>query len=432
MKGIMSNLKILNKLKEDLKQGKTLILFTSLQTSGSIIRMISPLVIAGIFTEQMWGRYSLCEPVVFFFSALFIISARNPFIVYANEERSQTGFIRKTFSVQCVFLAASVVLFLSVILIFGKSIAWIANIKQNELIYVSLAFFALIIKDFAGNLFMAMNQRIKNAILEISFGLLTLAFILIFYLLHWIDIKWIFLSYFFAALLVLAGTLFAINFKMLLPLFFDRKHLEKMLIFTFWGMAGAVSSYVINWAGVWLLKYYTGDIEQSGSYNLGFKFFKGFTILTYIASGYFLPHLSEHANNKEKIKAYLFHKRPRILLLGAACLALAWVISPYFLNLLYPGKFSAAGTVIRILIIGSFAFLYTAMYFPLFTALKKYKFIQIIIVTQVILNFAMSILLIPRYNLSGAAIATVLSYIYLAIAMECYYQLQIRTILIPA
>lgn len=429
MENIMSNLKILNKIKTDLIQGKTLILFTSIQTAGSVIRMISPLVIAGIFTENMWGRYSLCEPVVFFFSALFILSARNPFIVYANEERSQTGFIRKTFSAQCIFLAVSIVLFLAVILFFGKFIARLANIKQNELIYVSLAFFALIIKDFSGNLFMAMNQRIRNAILEITFGILTLVFIFIFYLFNWIELKWIFLSYFFAALLVLGGTLFAINFKMLLPLFFDSKHFSKMLIFTFWGMAGAVSSYLINLVGVWLLKYYTGNIEDSGSYNLGFKFFKGFTILAYIASGYFLPHLSEHAKNTEKIKAYLFHKRPRILLLGASCLAFAWVVAPSVLNLLYPGKYPDAGLVIRILIIGSFAFLYTAMYFPLFTALKKYKFIQIIIVTQVILNFAMSLLLIPRYNISGAAIATVVSYIYLAIAMEFYYQLKVRKML---
>ena len=428
MKGVMSNHKILSKLKEDLKQGKTLILFTSLQTTGSVIRMLSPLVIARIFSEEMWGRYSFCEPVVFFFSALFILSARNPFIVYANEERVQTGFIRKTFSIQCIFLAASIALFLGVILLFGKFIANIAKIKEGDLIYVSLAFLALIIKDFAGNLFMAMNQRIRNAILEISFGTFTLGFIFIFYLFNWIDIKWIFLSYFFAALLVLTGTLFAINFKLLVPLFFDIKHLEKMLSFTFWGMAGAVSSYVINWGGVWLLGYYTGDIEQSGSYNLGFKFFKGFTILTYIASGYFLPHLSEHANNTQKIKAYLYHKRPRILLLGAVFLALAWLVAPSALNLLYPGKYTDAGLVIRILIIGSFAFLYTAMYFPLFTALKKYKFIQIIILTQVILNFAMSILLIPRYNISGAAIATAISYFYLAIGFEYYYRTKLKQI----
>lgn len=423
----MPDMKILNKFKEDLKQGKTLIMFTSLQTAGAALIMVAPLVIAGLFSKEMWDRYSLCEPVVLFFSALFILSARTPFIVYANEERGQTGSIRKTFSVQCILFAVSIGLFLAVILIFGKIIASFAEIKSSELIYVSLAFFAFLIKDFAGNLFMAMNQRIRNAIIEMTFGILTLSFLFAFFLFNWIDLKSVFLSYFFASLLVLAGSIAAIDYKALLPLVFDRHQFSKMLIFTFWGMAGAISSYLINWAGVLLLRYYG---ESSGTYNLGFKFFKGFTILTYIASGYFLPHLSENISNPEKIKAYLFHKRPRILLLGACCLALAWVIMPYVLNLLYQDKYAEAGHIVRILIIGSFAFLYTAMYFPLFISLKRYKFIQIVIVIQVILNIILSLILIPRYKMFGAAIATVFSYFYLAIIFEYYYRIKLKKIII--
>jgi O-antigen/teichoic acid export membrane protein len=425
----MPDLKIFKKIKEDLKQGKTLLLFTSLQTAGSVIRMVSPLVIMWIFSKKMWGRYSLCEPLVYFFSALFITSARSPFIVYANEERSQTGFIRKTFSGQCVFLSASIAVFLIVLLIFGKLIAGIADIEQSNLIYVALAFFALTIKDFAGNLFLAMNQRIQNAILEISFGLLTLAFIFLFYLFNWIEIKWIFLSYFLAALFVMAGTIFSINFKALLPLHFEKKHFEKMLIFTFWGMAGAVSSYLINWVGVWLLKY-NSNIETSGIYNVAFKFFKGFMILSYILATYFLPHISENLDKPEKIKSYLHYKRPKILLLGIGCLAIAWLIIPTFLNILYHGKYDEAVSTIRILIIGSAVFLYTVMYFPILGAMKLYKFLQVINITQVIINIILSVLLIPKYGILGAAIAVVISYIYFAIATELYYRHSIKNILI--
>ena len=427
MNNLMPDLKILNKIKENFKQGRILIIFTFLQTVGSVLIMAVPLIIAKFFSEDMWGRYSLCEPVVLFFSALFILSARTPFIVYANEERVKTGTIHKTFSVQCIFLVASISIFLVIILIFGKFITDMAKIKMIELFYVALAFFAFIIKDFAGNLFMAMNQRIRNSIVEISFGIFTLSFIFLFFLFNKIALKSVFLSYFFASLIVLVGVLSVIDFKVLLPIYFDKQQLSKMLEFTFWGMAGAVSSYLINWAGVLLLRYYA-TIEDSGTYNLAYKFFKGLTILIYIASGYFLPHLSENSSNRQKIKAYLFHKRPLILILGAGCLALAWFVIPFALNLFYPDKYIGAGRVVRILIIGSFAFLYTAMYFPLFVALKRYKFIQIIIVTQVVLNIALSLLIIPRYNLSGAAIASTISYLYLTIAMEFYYQFRVRNV----
>ncbi len=425
----ISNLKILQKLKEDLKQGKTLITFTFLQTAGAIFGMAAPLVIAKLFAKDMWNRYSLCEPVIFFFSALFILSAKTPFIVYANEERGKTGSIRKTFSIQCIFFATSISLFLIVISVFGKNITAFAEINRVELIYVAMAFFAFIMKDFAGNLFMALNRRTENALLEFAFGILTLTFMVVFYLFNWIDLKSIFLSYFLASLMVLAVSLTSIDFKLLLPLDFNRKHFSEMLNFTLWGMAGALSSYIINWAGVLLLRYYA-TIDESGTYNLAFKFFKGFTILTYIASGYFLPHISENIDNVKKIKAYLYHKRPRILLLGAAGLALAWVIMPSVLNLLYPGKYEGIGLVIRILLIGNIAFLYTAMYYPLFVALKAYKFIQITNVTQVIINIVLSLILINRNGLIGAAIATVLSYIYLAVVTEWYYKLKLKKLLL--
>jgi O-antigen/teichoic acid export membrane protein len=419
---------MLKKLKSEFAQAKTLLGFTMLQTTGQTAGMAIPLVIAWLFSKEMWGRYSFCEPVIFFFSALLILSAKPPFIVYANQERSKTGSIRKTFSIQCIFLAASVFLFFAVILIGIHPITTFAKITKTELMYVSLAFLAIIMKDFAGNIFMAMNQRIKNAFVELAFGALTLSFIVVFYFLHWIDLKSVFLSYFLASLLILAVSLFTIDFKMLLPLGFDHSHFSEMFNFTLWGMAGAVSSYLINWAGILLLGYYA-TIEDSGTYNLAYKFFKGFAILIYITSGYFLPHISENIDNPQKINVYLFHKRPRILLLGIICLAIAWVIMPSILNLLYPNKYADAGLVIRILIIGSAAFLYTAMYYPLFVAMKMYKFIQIATVTQVILNIALSLLFIPRYGLSGAAIATVFSYIYLAIVTEGYYRLKLMTVL---
>ncbi len=414
-------MKILNKITENLKQGKTLIIFTSLQA----LVMAVPLIVAKFLTKDMWDRYSICESVILFFSALFFLSARNPVIVYANEERSKTGTIHKTFSIQCIFLITSIILFLAIILIFRNFIAKTAEIKMIELFYVALAFFAFILKDFAGNLFMALNQRIRNSLVEVSFGIFTLSFMLVFFLLKRIELKSVFLSYFFASLIVLIGVLSVIDFKVLLPFVFDKKHFSKMLVFTFWGMAGAISSYLISVAGVLLLRYF-GNIGESGTYNFANKFSKGFTVLIYIASGYFLPHLSENIDNPQKIKAYLFHKRPLILLLGGLCFTLAWVIIPYAIDVVYPGKFIGAGHIVKILILGSFAFLYTAMYFPLFVALKRYKFIQIIILTQLILYFVFSLIMIPHFKLSGAAIATVISYFYLALIFEFYYRITIK------
>ncbi|MEJ2646839.1 MAG: polysaccharide biosynthesis C-terminal domain-containing protein [Sedimentisphaerales bacterium] len=431
MNNVESNPKIFDKLKEDFRQGRTLLTFTTLQTTGAILRMAAPLVVAWLFSESMWNRYSLCEPVIFFFSALLILSAKTPFIIFANQERNETGVIRKTFSIQCIFLATSVSLFLFVIGVFGTFIASIAKIDRIELIFLSLAFFGFVIKDFASNLFMALNRRTANAILEFSFGTLTLAFIAMFYFLKWIDLKTIFLSYFFASLLVLGVTLLVIDFKVLSPLVFDYRQFREMLDFTLWMIAGTVSSTVIGSIGLYALRYFAASMENApGTYNLAYKFFKGFTILIYIIPSYFLPHISANIRKPEKMRAYLFHKRPLVLFLGVTGFALAWIFMPYFLNLFYHNKYDDVGFLLRIFLIGNVVFLYTAMYGPILGALKIYKFQQIVALSQLVVNFVLSLLLIPRFNLVGAALATVLSYFYLAIVYEYYYRKKLKRLVL--
>jgi len=420
-------LAMLRRISSEFAQAKTLLGFAAIQVLGQALAMAVPLVIAGLFSKDMWGRYSLCEPVIFFFSAILILSAKTPFIIFANQERVQTQSIRKSFSIQGIFLVTSILLFVFTLVAFGGPISKFANIGTVELFYIALAFFAIIMKDFAGNIFMAVGQRITNAFVEFSFGLLTLGFILIFYLLGWVDLRSVFLAYFLASLLVLAGSMFALDRRMLWPLSFDRAQFIEMRNYTLWMMAGTVSSYIISWVGVWLLKRYA-TIEDSGTYNLAFKFFKGFSVLIYVLAAYFLPYISENIFKPEKIRAYLFHKRPRILIFGILCFVFAWMIIPTVLGLMYHGKYSDAGHVVRILIFGNFAFFYAGMYGPILGALKIYRFPQVLSISQVILNIVLSLLLIPRFGVTGAALSAVLSFVYQAIAFELFYQFKIKKI----
>lgn len=424
------NLKILQKLKEDLKQGKTLVTFTFLQTAGAVLGMAAPLVIMKFLSNDMWGRYSLCEIVIFFFSALLILSAKTPFIIFANQERNKTGTISRSFSIQCIFFAASVCLFLIVTGVFPKVITAFVEINPADLKYVAFAFFAFIMKDFGANLFMALNRRTANALLEFAFGTLTMTLLVVFYYLNWFNLKSIFLSYFIASLIILLICLAVVNFKMLLPLVFDRSQFKQMLDFTLWMAAGTVSSTVISLIGLSTLRFCGVSLDNIGQYSAANKFFKGFMTLIYIIPSYFLPHISLNIGNPEKIRAYLFHKRPRVWLLGLAGFAFAWLVIPYVLNLIYADKYNDAVPILRIMLIACVIFLHTAMYGPLFGALKIYKFQQIVAVTHLIVNLILSLMLIPRFGSTGAAIAIVLSYFYLAIVYEYYYRKKLKMLVL--
>ena len=196
-------------------------------------------------------------------------------------------------------------------------------------------------------------------------------------------------------------------------------------------IAGTVSSTVIGSIGLYALRYFAASMENApGTYNLAYKFFKGFTILIYIIPSYFLPHISANIRKPEKMRAYLFHKRPLVLFLGVTGFALAWIFMPYFLNLFYHNKYDDVGFLLRIFLIGNVVFLYTAMYGPILGALKIYKFQQIVALSQLVVNFVLSLLLIPRFNLVGAALATVLSYFYLAIVYEYYYRKKLKRLVL--
>jgi O-antigen/teichoic acid export membrane protein len=416
------------RMKKEFEQGKALLQFGFLQTLGYIVATLIPLAVAKLFSEELFGRYSLGEMIVFFFVTLFILSIRVPFIVFANQERAESGKIHRSFSIQCMFLGTDLVLFSIVCLVFRKQLMAFAKIDSRELLAIALAFFAMSFKDFISNLFMALNEKIKSALVELSFGIVALLVLYIFYLADWVNLKSVFLTYFISSLIVFLAYLGFVNFKMLRPVIFDKKYFSQMLNFTLWTAFAAIAVYLINWGGIAILRKYA-SLEDTGVFSLAYKFFKGFMALIYPIATYFLPFISENINDAAKIRTYLYYKRPRVFLLGTAGFAAAFFIIPWFINLIYGDKFQNAVPITRILLFGAIAYLYTAFYNPLIAALKKYKFAQIASITQVVLNIVLNLALIPRMGTYGAALATVIAYIYLLLVYEVYFRLKLAKML---
>jgi O-antigen/teichoic acid export membrane protein len=418
-----------HKIKQEFKQGKTLLQFGFLKAVGQAMGMIMPLVIAKFFSPELFGSYSLAKMVVFFFTSLLIASAQAPFIVFANQERVKTGRISKSFTVQCTFLLVSLFAFLFINLIFNKAIIAFAQISLVDLVFISLAFLGLAGKAFVANLFMALGERIKNAVVELVFGGSTLAMVLILSLTGNINLMTVFLVYFVSAVLVVVLFLKTIDFGLLLPFDFDQKYLKEMFNFAKWVVFGATAVYFINWGDNLVLRLFVpmGDI---GEYNLGYQFFKGVVMLTFIINAYFLPFISENIKDSAKMRDYLFNKRPKIFVLGLAAIGLLFVIAPYFFSFVYGDTYLNSASVLRILLLGAVLILYNTFYIPILNALKKYKFTQIVIILQVLLNLLLDFLLIPLMGLFGAAVATVSAYFCWVVTIEVYFRVKLKKLLI--
>jgi len=418
---------MLRKVRHQFREGKTLITFTSLRALGQMLGMIIPLVVAKFFSPDLFGSYSLARMIAFFFLALLISSSQVPFIIFANQEKARSGKINKTFTVQCAITAFGMCAFAVISLLLGKYLMAFARINRGDLLFVLLAFVGLALKTTLCNLFMALDQRVRNSIAELVFGSTSLAMILLLYHLDKVNLRSVFLIYFVSSVLLLVVFIRTVDFKLLLPFELDRKYLREILDFTKWVLIGATAVYFINWGDNLVLRYYK-SIDDIGVYNLGYQLFKGLVILISILGSYFLPLLSQNINDRTKVRQYLYSKRPRILALGAVGIVFAFLAAPYIFRV-YSDVYAESVLVLRVLLIASVAILYSTFYDPILNVLKMYKFAQTVNLLQVLLNLVLDVILVPSMGLLGAAVATTVAYFCRAVTIEIYFRVKLKKVL---
>lgn len=413
---------MLQRFKREIKEGKTFLQFSFTKAFGNGLAMILPLVVAKLFSEELFASYCLAKMVVFFFAILIMASLRAPFVVFASQERTQTDKINKTFTVQCLLLLISLTLGCVLAIVFARPIATFAKISVKDVPFILLGFIGMILKMFICNLLMGLNKRILNAISEFVFGISCLVMVLVLYFTGTMSLRSVFTVYPVSAVVLIIMFVKTTDFALLLPWRLDKRHFMEIVDFAKWQLLGSTVAYFINWGANLVLRYYDmmGDISV---FNLGFSFFKGLIMLMAVISSYFLPFISSNINEPEKITNYLYRKRPRVIAVGLLGLAVFFFAAPTFLDLLYPGKYLGSGLTIRVLIVaGAFA-LYGILYLPLFNALKMYRYTQAISISHVALTTVLNLILIPHYGYKGAAVATVLGYVLRVSAMEACFRL---------
>ncbi len=416
---------MLAKIKQQFVEGKTLLQFGFLKCFGQGFSMIVPLVIAKFFLSQQYASYILSRMIVFFFASLLISSTHTAFVVFSNQERADSGRINKTFSVEVTFLALSFCIFALVVFPFSKFITIFAKIGYVDLVFVSLAFLGISIKTFLGGLFLAMNERLRDAFVEFVFGLSNLILVVLFWFFFEINIRTVFLIYFISACLLFIMSMKMIDFKQLFPFRLEKEQVRGMFNFTKWIFMGTAAVYFVDWGDKFVLRYFV-EFSDVGIYGFGFQIFKGLVVLFSVLGAYFLPFISANINNPEKIREYLYSKRPKIFSAAIVALICAYFMLPLGIKAIYGDTYQGSGKIFRILLPAVVFYLYTLFYVPIFNSLKRYKFVQLVNIIQVAANIPLNLILIPRYGMSGAAIATVTTYVIRAVIFEVYFLIKVK------
>jgi len=231
-------------------------------------------------------------------------------------------------------------------------------------------------------------------------------------------------TYLFSALVASISVLFFFHFKVFhLKISWQRTVWQKFLIMS-WplaltGLFGALYTYIDS-----VMMGYWGMITETGWYNAAYRIIMASLIPMGLISGSFYPVLSKFfKESKEKLQNVWNYQMEIMILLVAPLIIGGIVFASKIIDFVYGQAFSPSILAFQILIImAGFIFLYRPFY-DVMIASNQQKKVLLITLSGAIINIILNLILIPKFSLYGAAIATVTTYflillIYLRLTMK--------------
>lgn len=163
--------------------------------------------------------------------------------------------------------------------------------------------------------------------------------------------------------------------------------------------------------------------DQLGYYVLAVGLVERLWILPGAVSAALLPHLTNSEARDPALPAKI--ARHVLLWVGAASLLL-FVVADWVVELLYSPAFAPAAAPLRWLLPGIFALSIAKVVLAEIIAREKIHYPSLASGVAVLLNIGLNLLLVPYMGISGAALASSVSYALLAVMWIWYYTRETR------
>ena len=168
-----------------------------------------------------------------------------------------------------------------------------------------------------------------------------------------------------------------------------------------------------------MIKSLVGDAEV-GVYALGYRFYFALLMFAQVFSGVLLPLFTKNIADSALIRSISGYTARLLLFGGLVASFITTVYSLDILNIINPGKANSdSAEVLVLLIFGFVGAVLTLVYGALLTAGKELKWLNRFAAITLLLNLILNLVLIPRYNAQGAAMATMTSQIFFGLI--CFF-----------
>jgi len=163
--------------------------------------------------------------------------------------------------------------------------------------------------------------------------------------------------------------------------------------------------------------------EDLGFYVIAVDLAERLWILTGAVATALLPHLT---NSRDRDPAFVAVVARHVMLwTGAACLLL-FVLADQVVSILYSGAFSPAATALRWLLPGILVLTAGKVVVAEMAARERIRFTVWLSAVSIVVNIVANFVLIPYMGISGAALASSMSYSLVSIVVLWYYLRETR------
>lgn len=404
---------LLNHLK---KLGGETLLYALMNVGTKLIAFLMlPIYTKYLSTTEM-GVFENVEALVSILTFVVIFGTDNSLAFYffkTDDSKEREAFVRTVLTFR-FYIAALCFILLSV---FG---AFFSDLLLGSSGYGKILMIAgvvLITESIITLIFTYYRYQFKAKVVSVlTLVQLGLVAVLSFIMLKYINLKVesVYLSR------LISGTLIILVISFPVIKFFrlniDREKLKLILVYGAPLVPASLAFWVITFANRFFLTHME-SLASAGVYGVGFKFAAMISLLTSSIQMAWRPYsLSIQKNdNAPEIYAQI---SILILTLGMVSLAGVATIAPFLLKLMVSSNaYQEASQYIAILSLGSFlSFYYLIISVGLFIK-EQTKVLSKYVIVSAILSIVLNIALIPLLSIWGAAIALVLSYLFVNIVI---------------
>jgi len=372
----------------------------------AIFAFFSQIIAGRVLGPSEYGKYILVQSVAAFLFIPMCLSINTALVKYNAEKEDitrQRKIISTAFIMVFILSIASALFFFFLSGIFSKILGISSDIFNLSVIFALFCSFYVLSADTLRSL----HKMKQFAIFRAFYGLLFLVLVLAFVFMHQLSFHTVVFVEYSAYFLVFFAVVFSLRKYFLLDL--DKFWSTKLLRYgCYVVVAAAASTFYLNFNQIIVNKY----LKLTDVGIFGAHFFCFVTLPAYISSIFntvFLPAASRSQNKKIVLsklnKIVLFY-----VALGFPCLAFAG----FLLLKLYGAKYNFNLELGLMLAVSSLLVFINNSYVWLMnsTGERGAKIISFSAIILALTNVILSILLIPRIGLNGAAISMIVSYIF--------------------